>query len=234
ARSRRDSPAAPYCYGRSSPEAHGEHRDRAAIHPFHRERDGLATAVRPHRFSNTSSPTESDSCKFEPLVKIRNCPAGSPLQGGSDAGAPPAGGDHVFDAAAGMAALGSEHIPRVLTAKLLENRLGAITEHHHPRALPFDEIRRQDKHASPERGGVQFRDPDLPSPLEPTELLVSQSRIDCELCDPPTVGCEFVEKQFLLAGIQRIGIARTVPSLGDNRRRALEPGPIGPGMAPDF
>jgi len=140
----------------------------------------------------------------------------------------------VFDAAAGMAALGSEHIPRVLTAKLLENRLGAITEHHHPRALPFDEIRRQDKHASPERGGVQFRDPDLPSPLEPTELLVSQSRIDCELCDPPTVGCEFVEKQFLLAGIQRIGIARTVPSLGDNRRRALEPGPIGPGMAPDF
>jgi len=77
-----------------------------------------------------------------------------------------------------------------LTAKLLENRLGVIVEHHHPGAPPLDEIRRQDKHASLESGGVQLRDPDLPSPLEPTELLVSQPRVDSELCDPATVGCE--------------------------------------------
>jgi len=151
------------------------------------------------------------------------------LLGGSDAGAPPAGGDHVFDAAAGMAALGSEHIPRVLTAKLLENRLSVIIEHYHPRALALDEIRRQDKHASLEREGVQFRDPNFPSPLEPTELLVSQPRVDSELCDPATVGREFVEKQLLLGGIQRIWLASTVASLGNNCRRALKPGHIGPG-----
>src|SRR5712675_281777 len=95
------------------------------------------------------------------------------LLGGSDAGAPLAGGDHVFDAAAGMAALGGEYIPGVLTAKLLENRLSVIIEHYHPRALALDEIRRQYKHASLEREGVQFRDPNFPSPLEPTEVLVA-------------------------------------------------------------
>src|SRR6266403_1215747 len=129
------------------------------------------------------------------------------LLGGADPGASPARGDHVFHAAPCMAALGGEYIPGVLTAKLLENRVGVIVEHHHPGALPLDEIRRQDKHASLESGGVQLRDPDLPSPLEPTELLVSQPRVDSELCDPATVGCEFAEQQLLLGRVQWIRIA---------------------------
>src|SRR3977135_1745179 len=129
------------------------------------------------------------------------------LPGGADPGASPARGDHVFDAPAGMAALGGEYIPGGLNAKLLDNRLGVIVDHPPPGALPLDEIRGQDKHASLESGGVQLRDPDLPSPLEPTELLVSQLRVDSELCDPATVGCEFVEKQLLLGGIQGVGAA---------------------------
>jgi len=156
------------------------------------------------------------------------------LLGGADPGASPARSDHVFHAASGMAALGGEYVPGMLTAKLLENRLSVIIEHYHPGALALDEIRRQDKHASLERGGVQFRDPNFPSPLEPTELLVSQPRVDSELCDPATVGGEFVEKQLLLGGIQRVGLASTVAPLGNNCRRALEPGHIGPGMAPHF
>src|SRR3977135_4652760 len=76
------------------------------------------------------------------------------LLGGADPGGSPARGDHVFDAPAGMAALGGEYILGVLTAKLLENRLGVIVEHHHPGALPLDEIRRQHKHASLESAGA--------------------------------------------------------------------------------
>jgi hypothetical protein len=41
----------------------------------------IATAVRPHRFSINSPPTESGSYKFGSLAAIRSCPAGSPLQG---------------------------------------------------------------------------------------------------------------------------------------------------------
>src|SRR3977135_93418 len=59
------------------------------------------------------------------------------LLGGADPGASPARGDHVFHAASGMAALGGEYVPGMLTAKLLENRLSVIIEHYHPGRLPL-------------------------------------------------------------------------------------------------
>jgi hypothetical protein len=111
----------------------------------------------------------------------------------------------------------------MLTAEFLQDRLSTVIEHDNAGALSFDEVGREHKHASLESGGVQLRDPDLPSPLEPTELLVSQPRVDSEPCDPATVGCEFVEQQLLLGGVQWIRIAGTMALLRQNGRCPLEP-----------
>jgi len=66
----------------------------------------------------------------------------------TDPSAPPARGDHVSQAAARMATLGSEHVPAMLTAEFLQNRLSTVVEHNDPCALSFYEVGREHKHAS--------------------------------------------------------------------------------------
>src|SRR5256885_1180863 len=141
--------------------------------------------------------------------------------------AAPARGDHVLQAAARMATLGCEHVPAMLTAEFLQDRLSTVIEHDNAGAFSFDEVGREHKHASLESGRVQFWNSYFPFPLQPTELLISEACVHCEQRDAATIGGELTEQQLLLGGVQRIGIAGTMAFLRENGRRALKPGHVG-------
>ena len=92
-----------------------------------------------------------------------------------------------------MATLGGEHVPSMLTAEFLQDRLSTVIEHDNAGALSFYEVGREHKHASLESGRVQFWYSYFLRPLQPTELLISQARVDCEQSDATTIRDEFAE-----------------------------------------
>src|SRR6202521_1065770 len=106
----------------------------------------------------------------------------------------------------------------MLTTEFLQDQLRAVIKHYNAGALSFYEVGRQHKHASLESGRVQFWYSYFPRPLQPTQLLISQARVDCEQRDATTIGGEFVEQQLLLGGVQWLRIAGRMAFLRENGR----------------